>query len=81
MKCIGLVYTMVTDSIKQQQIRTDFESKKSVNDIEIFSSFMAVNNHIQYGKQGPLPTKYTSKEDIEAISLELIHKINNDKRS
>ncbi|EDT78094.1 ParA family protein [Clostridium perfringens] len=81
LKCIGLVYTMVTDSIKQQQIRTDFESKKSVNDIEIFSSFMAVNNHIQYGKQGPLPTKYTSKEDIEAISLELIHKINNDKRS
>lgn len=81
LKCIGLVYTMVTDSIKQQSIRTNFESKKSVNDTEIFSSFMAVNNHIQYGKQGPLPTKYTSRDDIEAISLELIHKINNDKRS
>ncbi|NFN18968.1 chromosome partitioning protein ParA [Clostridium botulinum] len=81
LKCIGLVYTMVTDSIKQQNIRTNFESKKSVNNIEIFNSFMAVNNHIQYGKQGPLPTKYTSKDDIEAISLELIEKINNDKSS
>lgn len=81
LKCIGLVYTMVTNSIKQQNIRTNFESKKSVNDIEIFSSFMTVNNHIQYGKQGPLPTKYTSRDDIEAISLELIHKINNDKNS
>lgn len=81
LKCIGLVYTMVTDSIKQQNIRTNFESKKSVNDIEIFSSFMAVNNHIQYGKQGPLPTKYKSKDDIEAISLELIQKISEDKSS
>lgn len=81
LKCIGLVYTMVTESKKQQYIKTNFESKKSVNDIEIFSSFMAVNNHIQYGKQGSLPTKYTSRDDIEAISLELIQKINNDKSS
>lgn len=79
LKCIGLVYTMVTDSVKQQAIKISFESKKNVSDIEIFSSFMTVNNHIQYGKQGPLPTKYTSKDDIEAISLELISKINDQK--
>lgn len=81
LKCIGLVYTMVTDSVKQQAIKTNFESKKSVNNIEIFSSCMRVNNNIQYGKQGTLPTKYISKDDIEAISLELIEKINSDKSS
>lgn len=81
LKCIGLVYTMVTNSKKQEAIKTNFESKKSVNDIEIFSSFMTVNSHIPYGKQGSLPTKYTAKEDIEAISLELIQKINSDKSS
>lgn len=36
LKCIGLVYTMVTSSVKQEKIRVNFENKKAVNDIDIF---------------------------------------------
>lgn len=83
LKCIGLVYTMVSNNssqIKQQDIRTSFESKKAVNDIDIFSASTSIVNHIQCGKSGTLPTKYKqSREDIEAISLELLDKINKDK--
>ena len=38
LKCIGLVYTMVTTSVKQDKLRINFENKKAVNDIDIFSS-------------------------------------------
>lgn len=78
LKCIGLVYTMVdnNDSIKQEKIRTSFESKKSVSNIDIFTSKSTIVNNIQRGLSGPLPTRYkASKEDIEAISLELISKL------
>lgn len=76
LKCIGLVYTMVGDSAKQQNIKTSFESKETVNEIDIFSSSTSIVNNIQYGMSGTLPTKYKqSREDIEAISLELITKI------
>lgn len=81
LKCIGLVYTMMNNSKKQQYLKTKFESKKGVDNIEIFSASMTENNNIQYGKQGSLPTKYIAKDDIEAISLELIQKINSDKSS
>lgn len=83
LKCIGLVYTMVsnnTSQIKQQDIRTSFESKKAVNDIDIFNASTSIVKHIQCGKSGTIPTKYKqSREDIEAISLELLDKINKDK--
>lgn len=63
--------------VKQQNIQTNFESKKSVNDLDIFSSKSSIVNHIQYGLSGTLPTRYKSSyEDIEAISLELIDRIN-----
>lgn len=78
LKCIGLVYTMVNSnpSSKQQKIKTSFESKETVNNIEIFNASTSIVNNIQFGVGGPLPTKYkSSKEDIEAISLELIEKI------
>ncbi|MGL5330093.1 MAG: ParA family protein [Peptostreptococcaceae bacterium] len=81
LKCIGLVYTMVnsTPSPKQERIRISFESKESVNNIDIFSSSTSIVNNIQYGVGGTLPTKYKqSKDDIEAISLELLDKINKD---
>lgn len=80
LKCIGLVYTMVTPSIKQQNIKISFESKEVVNNINIFSASTSIVNNIQYGASGTLPTKYKQgKEDIEAISLELLDKINIDK--
>ncbi|SFE88211.1 ParA family protein [Peptostreptococcus sp. D1] len=80
LKCLGLIYTMVdkNNSVKQNQIKTDFESKDIVNEIDIFDSVSTIVNDIQRGKQGPLPTKYkASREDIEAISIELINKLGN----
>ena len=78
LKCLGIVYTMVNKNMnaKQLKIKTDFESKKSVNDIDIFDSVSHIVNHIQYGYSGTLPTKYKSSlEDIESISQEMLQKI------
>lgn len=76
LKCIGLVYTMVTTSVKQDKLRINFENKKAVNDIDIFSSKTSVVNNIQYGVAGSIPTKYqASREDIEAISIELLERL------
>lgn len=77
LKCIGLVYTMVNrNSSKQESLRVAFESKKAVNDIEIFAAKTSITNNVQYGKSGSLPTKYQdSKKDIEAISIELLEKV------
>ncbi|MGB4841948.1 MAG: hypothetical protein WBO99_03405, partial [Leptotrichiaceae bacterium] len=56
--------------------KDDFESKKAVNDLEIFNSTSSVVNHIQYGLSGTIPTRYKSSyQDIEAISMELVEKI------
>lgn len=76
--CIGLVYTMIgtTTSKKQEDIKRSFESKEVVENIDLFSAFLTKNNNIQHGKSGTIPTKYKkSKEDIEAISRELLKKI------
>lgn len=77
LKCIGLVYTMVhKNSAKQEKIRINFESKEVVNNLDIFTTNTSITNNIQYGSSGSLPTKYKdSKQDIEAISLELLKKI------
>lgn len=78
LKCLGIIYTMVNKNLnaKQLKIKTDFESKKSVNDIDIFDSVSHIVNHIQYGYSGTLPTKYKSSlEDIESISQEMLQKI------
>ncbi|QUG42637.1 AAA family ATPase [Psychrobacillus sp. INOP01] len=78
LKCLGIVYTMVNKNMntKQLKIKNDFESKKSVNDIDIFDSISHIVNHIQYGYSGTLPTKYKSSlEDIESISHEMLEKI------
>lgn len=80
LKCIGLVYTMVKASAKQEKIRINFENKKAVNDIDIFSARTSIVNNIQYGVAGTIPTKYkASKEDIEAISRELLERLEGDK--
>lgn len=79
LKCVGLVYTMVdpNNPTKQEDLRKSFESKRSVSQIEIFSSQSTIVNDIQRGKAGTLPTLYkNSKQDIEAITLELIDKLN-----
>lgn len=79
LKSLGIVYTMLKTNLnkKQLQIKTDFESKETVHDLEIFNAVSHEVNHIQYGMAGPLPTRYkTSKEDIEAIIAEMQDKIN-----
>ena len=76
LKCIGLVYTMVKASAKQEKLRISFESKKAVNDIDIFAAKASVVNNLTYGSSGPIPTKYKqSREDIEAISVELLKRL------
>ena len=78
LKCLGLIYTMVNNPLgaKQQRIKTSFESKRAVNDIEIFSSILSVANNIQYGISGTLPTLYEkSREDIETIANEMVDRI------
>ncbi|MGY0213417.1 ParA family protein [Bacillus cereus] len=78
LKCLGIIYTMMNKNInsKQQKIKDDFESKKSVNTLDIFDSVSHVVNHIQYGYSGTLPTRYKSSlEDIAAISVEMMGKV------
>lgn len=79
LKCLGLVYTMVQPTLaKQRKLRTDFESKKEVNSIDIFSAEMSVVNHVSNGASGSVPTLYkSSKQDIEAITIELLDRIEN----
>ncbi|PFZ98040.1 chromosome partitioning protein ParA [Bacillus wiedmannii] len=82
LKCLGIIYTMMNKKInsKQQKIKDDFESKKSVNNLDIFDSVSHVVNHIQYGYSGTLPTRYKSSlEDIAAITVEMMGKINSSK--
>lgn len=82
LKCIGLVYTMVTDSIKQEKLRIDFESKRTLDQIDVFSAKTSVTNNIQYGVSGAIPTKYqSSKNDIEAISLELLQRLSEEENN
>lgn len=81
LKCLGLVYTMVSKELssKQLKIKNSFESKRAVNDIDIFSTSMTVVNNIQYGMGGTLPTRYkNSTEDIEAICSEFLQRIRYD---
>lgn len=78
LKCIGLVYTMISTNPlqKQQRIKTNFESKQVVKEIDIFSASLAECRDIQCGVAGAVPTKYKkSRDDIEAISEELLQKI------
>ena len=78
LRCLGLVYTMVNTnmSVKQQKIKDSFESKKTVNDIDIFDTHSTIVNDIQVGASGSLPTKYKrAREDMEAISVELLRRI------
>lgn len=79
LSCLGLIYTMVDPSnpVKQENLRESFESKKTVEEIEIFSARSTIVNNIQRGAAGTLPTLYKdSKLDIEAITQEMLLKIN-----
>ncbi len=78
LKSLGIIYTMVKRDLNKKQtvLKTDFESKKAVNDLEIFDSISHEVKHIQFGYSGSLPTFYkSSREDIQTISLEMERRI------
>ncbi|KRM72226.1 ParA family protein [Lacticaseibacillus brantae] len=76
---LGIIYTMVqTDLPKRYEaIKVNFESKKVVNAMDVFTAEMHYYSDIQVGKTGgTLPSRYQrSKEDIEAIAIELLQRI------
>lgn len=76
--CLGIIYTMVPTSLgkKQEKIKSSFESKKVVEDLDIFSSVSHKVDAIQSGASGTNPMSYkTSKADMESIVSELIERI------
>lgn len=79
LRCLGIIYTMVPSDIskKQQLLKQSFESKKIVNDLDIFSSVSHEVTAIQNGKSGTNPMSYKpSREDMEALYEELQQRIN-----
>lgn len=80
LKCLGIVYTMVNknNSPKQERLKNNFESKDIINNIDIFASSTSRYENLQVGISGSIPTCYSGPmEEIEAISLEFLSKINN----
>ena len=69
-------YYLIPNRIDRYSIVGIDSLQKAVNDIDIFSAKTNVANNIQYGVAGTIPTKYkTAKNDIEAISLELLNRL------
>lgn len=81
LKCLGIIYTMVPTDIgkKQSRIKQSFESRKAVNELDIFDAQTHIYNDIQVGiTGGTLPTRYkNSREDIIAIVEELLRRVEN----
>lgn len=78
LKCLGLVYTMVEDQLTQKQndIKSELESSKAVEDIYIFSSNSSFVRDMQVGRQGPIATRYgKSKKDISDIVDEMENRL------
>ena len=75
LKCLGVIYTMVDNKNpkKQTSIMQRFKNKCDDNEFYIFDSTSKIVNDIQRGVSGTVPTLYkSSKEDIEAITDEII---------
>ncbi|WP_430514924.1 ParA family protein [Lactococcus lactis] len=78
LKCLGLVYTMVEDQLTQKQndIKSELESSKAVEDIYIFSSNSSFVRDMQVGRQGPIAIRYgKSKKDISDIVDEMENRL------
>lgn len=81
LQCLGIVYTMVPLNLskKQEKIKTAFESKKVVNQLDIFDTRIGQSNNIQNGSAGTNPISYEkSRNDIQAFATEFIQRINLD---
>lgn len=74
LECLGLVYTMVDNTLtsKQKEVKKELESSSTVKNMYVFKSSTSFVKDIQVGKQGPIATKYSkSKKDISDIVEEL----------
>lgn len=66
---------------KQEDLRQSFESKKSLEGIDIFSSQTTFYKSIQFGKFGANPNNYSkAKQDIMAVSRELMDRIEKEEK-
>lgn len=78
LKCLGLIYTILDDTLtqKQEKMKKDFEDRPEVQNIYKFVASTSNVKDIQVGKQGPIPTKYKkSYDDIRDISMELLSRL------
>ncbi|WP_088052525.1 ParA family protein [Virgibacillus dakarensis] len=78
LECLGLIYTILDDelTLKQQEMKSNFESKEEVQQIYIFTGYTSNVKDIQIGKQGPIPTRYKkSRTDLADICAELLDRI------
>lgn len=78
LKCLGIVYTMVYKNPpqKQEDLKQNFESKKVLEGIDIFSSQTTFYKTVQFGRLGANPNNYSkAKQDIIAVSKELMARI------
>lgn len=76
--CLGIVYTMVPTTMgkKQTRIKNNFESKKVVESLDIFTTVSHKVDAIQNGVSGTNPMSYkVSRQDTEAIFSELKSRI------
>lgn len=74
LECLGLVYTMVDNTLtsKQKEVKKELESTSIVKNMYVFKSSTSFVKDIQVGKQGPIAIKYSkSKKDISDIVEEL----------
>jgi len=84
LKCLGIVYTMVYKNPpqKQEDLRQNFESRKSLEGIDIFSSQTTFYKNIQFGKLGANPNNYSkAKQDMIAVSKELMDRIDREEKN
>ena len=84
LKCLGIVYTMVYKNPpqKQEDLRQNFESRKSLEGIEIVSSQTTFYKNIQFGKLGANPNNYSkAKQDMIAVSKELMDRIDREEKN
>lgn len=78
LKCLGIVYTMVYKKTlkNQESLRLNFESKKTLDGIDIFSSKTTFYSNVQFAKSGSNPNSYVkAKQDIAAVSEELVERL------
>lgn len=78
LECLGLIYTILDDELtqKQYEMKMNFERKKEVRQLYIFTGYTSNVKDIQVGKQGPIPTRYKkSREDLNDICNEILDRI------